>query len=40
MVVKAQWDRPQAVKRQTVTDCPRARNRGETIMTSMGSLGH
>ena len=40
MVVEAQWDRPNAPVRQTVTDCLRAGYRGDTIMASMGSLGH
>lgn len=40
MVVEAQWDRPNARPRQAVTDYLRPRYRGETIMASMGSLGH
>jgi hypothetical protein len=40
MVVEAQWDRPNAAGRQRVTDCLAARYGGETIMASMGSLGH
>ena len=40
MVVEAQWDRPNVVVRQRVTDCLRAGYDGQTIMASMGSLGH
>jgi hypothetical protein len=40
MVVEAQWDRPNSAMRQRVTDCLRRGYRGETIMASMGSLGH
>jgi hypothetical protein len=40
MVVEAQWDRPNVAVRETVTDCLRARYAGDTIMASMGSLGH
>jgi hypothetical protein len=40
MVVEAQWDRPNVDVRQNVTDCLRARYAGDTIMASMGSLGH
>jgi hypothetical protein len=40
MVIEAQWDRPNAPARQAVTDCLRAGYRGDTIMASMGSLGH
>ncbi len=40
MVVEAQWDRPNRPVRQRVTDCLRADYDGETIMASMGSLGH
>ena len=40
MVVEAQWDRPNQPVRQRVTDCLKARYRGEKIMASMGSLGH
>jgi hypothetical protein len=40
MVGEAQWDRPNMTVRQQVTDCLRARYRGDTIMASMGSLGH
>jgi hypothetical protein len=40
MVVEAQWDRPNVAEREKVTDCLRARYTGDTIMASMGSLGH
>jgi hypothetical protein len=40
MVVEAQWDRVNVAPRQMVTNCLRARYRGESIMASMGSLGH
>jgi hypothetical protein len=40
MVVEAQWDRVNVAPRQAVTNCLRARYRGESIMASMGSLGH
>jgi hypothetical protein len=40
MVVEAQWDRPNLAEREKVTDCLRARYAGDTIMASMGSLGH
>ncbi len=40
MVLEAQWDRPNVRARQHVTDCLRANDDGETIMASMGSLGH
>jgi hypothetical protein len=39
MVVEAQWDRPNMAVRQQVTDCLRTYS-GDTIMASMGSLGH
>jgi hypothetical protein len=39
MVVEAQWDRPNMAVRQQVTDCLRTYS-GNTIMASMGSLGH
>jgi hypothetical protein len=39
MVVEAQWDRPNMAVRQHVTDCLRTYS-GDTIMASMGSLGH
>jgi len=40
MVVEAQWDRPNVAARRQVTECLSARYHGETIMASMGSLGH
>jgi len=40
MVVEAQWDRVNVAPRHAVTNCLRARYRGESIMASMGSLGH
>jgi hypothetical protein len=40
MVVEAQWDRPNVVVRRHVTDCLRAGFQHDTIMASMGSLGH
>jgi hypothetical protein len=40
MVIEAQWDRPNVRARQRVTECLRERDDGETIMASMGSLGH
>jgi hypothetical protein len=40
MVVEAQWDRPNVAVRQQLTGCLRTAYRGETIMASMGSLGH
>jgi hypothetical protein len=40
MIVEAQWDRPNIARRQPVTDYLRSHYGGETIMTSMGSLGH
>lgn len=40
MVVEAQWDRPNMAARQQVTACLRSGYRGDTIMASMGSLGH
>jgi hypothetical protein len=40
MVVEAQWEQPNAAPRRAVTDCLRAGYTGETIMASMGSLGH
>jgi hypothetical protein len=40
MVVEAQWDRPNVAVRQHVTDCLQAGYAGETVMASMGSLGH
>jgi hypothetical protein len=40
MVLEAQWDRPNALARRHVTDCVGANYDGDTIMASMGSLGH
>ena len=40
MVLEAQWDRPNVRARQRVTECVRASYDGDTIMASMGSLGH
>ncbi len=40
MVVEAQWDAPNVVSRVLMTDYLKDRYRGETIMASMGSLGH
>ena len=40
MVVEAQWDRPNVAVRETVTQCLRSGYDGDTIMASMGSLGH
>jgi len=40
MVVEAQWDRPNVPARAHVTDCLRTHYDGDTIMASMGSLGH
>jgi hypothetical protein len=40
MVVEAQWEQPNAAPRRAVTECLRARYSGDTIMASMGSLGH
>jgi len=40
MVVEAQWDRPNMAVRQQVTACLRTPYSGDTIMASMGSLGH
>jgi hypothetical protein len=40
MVLEAQWDVPNVRARQAVTDCLRSKYDGETIMASMGSLGH
>jgi hypothetical protein len=40
MVVEAQWDMPNVVSRLPMTDYLKNRYRGETIMASMGSLGH
>jgi hypothetical protein len=40
MVVEAQWDRVNFAPRHGVTTCLKARYHGESIMASMGSLGH
>jgi len=40
MVLEAQWDRVNFAPRHAVTMCIRARYHGESIMASMGSLGH
>lgn len=40
MVVEAQLDVPQSQQRRTVTACLSKGYRGESIMASMGSLGH
>ena len=40
MVAEAQWDRPNMAAREQVTACLRSGYRGDTIMASMGSLGH
>ena len=40
MAVEAQWDRVNYAPRHEVTKCLKARYRGESIMASMGSLGH
>ncbi len=40
MVVEAQWDAVNRAPRQLVTQCLKARYHGESIMASMGSLGH
>ena len=40
MIVEAQWEQPNAAPRREVTNCLRAGYDGETIMASMGSLGH
>jgi hypothetical protein len=40
MVVEAQWDRPNAAMRRSVTECLRSQYAGEIVMVSMGSLGH
>src|SRR5262245_13717667 len=40
MVVEAQWDRPNVLARDRVTAYLEANYRGETVMVSMGSLGH
>ena len=40
MVREAQWDRPNAAARQTVTAYLRSHWDGQPVMASMGSLGH
>jgi hypothetical protein len=40
MVVEAQWDRPNATTRAVVTACLARDYHGESVMASMGSLGH
>ncbi len=40
MVVEAQWDLVNRSPRRAVTACLRSRYHGESIMASMGSLGH
>jgi hypothetical protein len=40
MVAEAQWDRPNVTVRETVGRCLLQAYGGETIMASMGSLGH
>ena len=40
MVVEAQWDRPNILARDSVSAYLAANYRGETVMASMGSLGH
>jgi Dolichyl-phosphate-mannose-protein mannosyltransferase len=40
MVVEAQWDRPNIERRRPITELLHAEYRGETVMASMGSLGH
>jgi hypothetical protein len=40
MVLEAQWDVPNVRAREQVTDCLRGKYDGDTIMASMGSLGH
>jgi hypothetical protein len=40
MVVEAQWDRVNFAPRHQVTQCLKSRYHGESIMASMGSLGH
>jgi hypothetical protein len=40
MVVEAQWDRPNIVARDRVSAYLRLNYHGETVMASMGSLGH
>ncbi len=40
MVLEAQWDRPNAALREEVTACLQRAYAGESVMASMGSLGH
>jgi hypothetical protein len=40
MVVEAQWDLVNQSPRRQVTECLKARYHGESVMASMGSLGH
>ena len=40
MVTEAQWDRPNIAARDAVTRCLAPEYRGDTVMVSMGSLGH
>ena len=40
MVMEAQWDRPNIAAREAVTSCLSDGYHGESIMASMGSLGH
>jgi hypothetical protein len=40
MVTEAQWDRPNGVAREAVTSCLARDYAGDTVMASMGSLGH
>ena len=40
MVLEAQWDRVNFEPRRAVTLCLKARYQGESVMASMGSLGH
>ena len=40
MVAEAQWDRPNIAAREKVTACLKEQYGGDSIMASMGSLGH
>ena len=40
MVAEAQWDRPNIVARDRVSAYLQSNYHGETVMVSMGSLGH
>ena len=40
MVVEAQWDLVNQSPRHRVTQCLKSRYHGESVMASMGSLGH